>query len=128
MSRNIRINNYFFDNVTDYTPDKKEIGTTNRMPNGTVKTQYTTEYYTFKLKLENVKSAQLGQLLYLENLCKSINDDEEQNLKFYDDTDGSALGLTFPIDVTIPINGFDFNREKGEEETYEVDLTLEQVL
>lgn len=128
MTDNIRINNYFFDNVTNYDPKKNEIGKSTRMPNGTIKTQYTTKYYTFELKLENVKPTQLGQLMYLENLCKPSNDDEPQNLEFYDDTDGNALGVIFPLEVTIPINGFDFNRESGEEETYEVDLKLEQVL
>lgn len=126
MAKAIMINNYFFDNVTSYTPKYQQQGSSDRMPHGTFKTEYNGDFYTFTMKLEGVTPTQLGQLMYLDNLCKPSSG-SSANLEFRDDTDGSALDVTFPLDVTIPINGFDFDREDGEEESYMVDLTLEEV-
>ena len=127
ISKLIKINNYFFDNVTQYTPKQKKIGETRRTPNGSIHTDYTNEYWTFSLTLEGVTPTQFGQLLYLVNLVFPPNG-VPQNIYFSDDTDGSALELTFPIEATIPIDGYNFEREKGEEETYKWNLELWQVL
>ena len=128
ISKFIKINNYFFDNVTKYTPKPHIIGETRRTPfGGSIHTDYTNKYYTFLLNLEGVTPTQCGQLLYLVNLVFPVNG-VPQNLLFSDDTNGSAWGLTFPIEVTIPIDGYSFERENGKEESYRWNLELWQVL
>lgn len=126
----IRLNNYFFNNVTGYDPNRNEPGgSTRRMPNGKIKTYHSgVVYYTFDITLEQVSPEQLGHFIYLDNLCKPKDGSISQTLDFWDDTNGEALDLTFPISITIPDGGLDFERENGEGETYEVELKLEQVL
>lgn len=129
MNKSIRINNYFFNNITDYDPERHDNDFTERMPNGTIiQISRGIRYYTFDISLEQLTPVKIGHLVYLENLCRPIDQSEGETLDFWDDTDGSALGLTFPIDVTIPENGFKFNRQESSEELYTADLKLEQVI
>lgn len=127
MIKIIRLNNYFFYNITDYDPTEHEIGSTRRMPYGKLKTYHSVKYFTFDIQLEQLSPTQLGQFFYLNYLCKPNDDSESENLDFWSD-DGEALGIEYPIKVFIPIDGFEFDRESGEEETYSVDLRLEEVL
>lgn len=128
IAKLIKINNYYFDNVTDYQPKLHIIGETRRTPfGGNIHTDYTNKYYIFNLKLEGVTPNQFVHLLSLTNLVFPTNG-KPQNLRFSDDTDGSLLGLTFPIEVTIPVGGHDFGRETGETESYWWSMELWQVL
>lgn len=116
----IQINNYFFE-PTDFNINFTTIGETKRTPfGGKIHSSYTNKYHTFKMKFTQLSPTQLSHFLYLYNLVFPPSG-EPEDLTFIDDTNENYT-------TTIPIDGFDYNREKGSDETYSVDLTLEEVL
>lgn len=128
MKSSIRLNNYFFENVTDIDPTRIEKGETRRMSYGSVKTYHSgIELYDFDIEFAQLSPKKIGYLIYLDNLYKPKDDSEPQNLEFWCDITESELNITFPIDVIIPVGGVDFSVEGGEEETYSAELELWQV-
>lgn len=115
----VRIDNYFFE-VSDYTPNIEEIGNSRRGFNGNkLHTDYTNDYHIFDLTIEDLTKEQHGNLLYLLYKCRPENGSAEK-LTFEDDT-----GEVYT--VTIPIDGFDFDRQQGEKVRYVWNLRLEEV-
>ncbi|MFW6030051.1 MAG: hypothetical protein ACOCRO_07325 [Halanaerobiales bacterium] len=130
MNKSIRINNYFFNNITNYTPKRNKPGSTRRMPFGKIKSYHPgVVFFHFNITLEQLSPVQLGHLIYLDNLCNPLDDSEPQVLEFWGDTNGDAFDIEYPVDVIIPYgNGFDFTREEGINESYTAELRLEQVM
>lgn len=116
----IKINNYFFE-VEDYEERVEEVGKSRRSFSGKLLTDYISSYKTFKIEMSNLSPERHGQLLYLVHKNRGDNSVPSEHLVFT-----SLTGEELIID--IPINGFKYNLEKGEEESYKWRLTLEEVV
>lgn len=121
MNTYIQLENYFFEPDV-YSSDTTELGETRRNPwTGTINTQITGRYTPFKMTFKDISPTQLGHFIYLNNVCKPLDETTPQNLSYTD-----LYGNDYT--VTIPLNGFKYTPEKGSKETYQVDLTLEEVV
>lgn len=120
----IKINNYFF-NPTGIKIEIEEKGKTRRTFNDTLHTQYSGRHRIFKYAFSNSSPVEVSHFLHLNNLCKPDNPLGEAVVGGEDltliDTNGKQYN------VSIPINGLQYTPEPGKEESYEVNLTLEEV-
>ena len=114
----IRIYKYYFQ-PEEVEKERTEKGNTKRSLNGTIHSVKISEYHTWEITIKHLSPTKHGHLLDI--LDKSRGLEENENLIFIDD-----LGEEY--NVIIPVNGFDFSREEGEKETYEWELTLEEVI
>ena len=114
----IRLGKYFFQ-PEDVDKEIVELGNTERSFNGTLHSGKVAEYTTITLNISHLSPAEHSHLLYI--LDKSRDLEEDESLTFTDD-----LGEEY--DVIIPVDGFNYEREKGEEETYRWELQLEEVI
>lgn len=111
-----KLDSYFFD-ATDYQTKPNTTGKTRRSPfTGKLHTDWTVEYKTFELTIEDVDTILHSHFLYLKDKYKAGN-----TLFFTDDVGNQ-------YEVVIPVGGYDFKRERGEGEYYTWSLTLEEVI
>ncbi|QTL99834.1 hypothetical protein GM661_18675 [Iocasia frigidifontis] len=113
----IQINNYFFE-PTKFEKKYREIGNTQRSFSGKVHTQNINKYYNFQLKIEGLSPSMFGNLLYLLSLNRG---EDPSNLTLLDNEGNEYT-------VIIPINGVNYDREEGEEETYYWEMEMWEVI
>ncbi|MFW6377403.1 MAG: hypothetical protein ACOCZ5_02030 [bacterium] len=119
MSNYVQINNFFFE-PTSFTPKLTIHGESRRTFSGKLHSDYSNKYHTFSLSFKQISPTELGHFLYLLNLVFPSSGVPE-DLSFTDDVGNNYT-------VTIPIDGFNYDREQGEKETYSVELKLEEVI
>jgi hypothetical protein len=117
--RMIKIDNYFFE-PTEFRKKVNENGKTIRSFSSKLHSQYTNSYMTFDIKLEGISPALHSCLLYLVNKNRD-NGTEAESLTLIDEQDNSYT-------VDIPIKGYDYDIEEGEEGFYWWELKLEEVI
>lgn len=115
----IQIEKYFFE-VVNYNVVPIEVGNTNVSFSGKNHIDYINKYHKFELSMTNLSSQRHSQLLFLVNKNRGEGFSEPSNLRYVD-----LNGKEYTVD--IPIEGYDYNLEKGEGETYAWDLTLVEV-
>lgn len=120
----IKIDNFFFE-VSDIEYEYKEIGSSKRTYNGTIRNNYIGTYKTFKLTIDNLSAERHGQLLYLVSKNRK-NDTPAEHLVFNNLSNDEYLnGETLVVD--IPLNKYSFKRLEGKKEKYQWELTLEEI-
>lgn len=115
----IQINNYFF-LPTKYKRTPVEKANEKSTIDDTYRSQYFGEHYEFSITIENLSPTMHENLLSLKNLNRPYNDTPKESLELID-----YRGTTYTVDIKV--EGYDFNREKGKEETYKWDLELIEV-
>ena len=115
MDTFIQLHKYFYE-PTSYDMDKVEVGNDKESFNGTYYMQITGEYYAFDMEFENLSAKRIGQLEYINNICKP---DSGLSTKVdYIDLYGDHY------QVIIPLNGFKYTPSKGNNKLYNANLKL----
>ena len=116
----IKLYKYFFE-PNNYDPNPSRQGTTQRSRTGKIFTDYSSnEYKTFELTLSNLSEKEHINLLYIISIVLP-NGGGGQDVSFTD-----PVGDEYT--VTIPVGGYDYTLLDTEEELWEWELTLEEVI
>lgn len=116
----IKLYKYFFE-PTNYNITENRQGNTQRSRTGKIFTDYTSNVFkTFNFNFENLSEKEHYNLLFIVSLV------------FPEDGGGQDLSLTDPFGdtytVTIPIEGYNYEPLNTEENLWNWELTLEEVI
>mgnify|MGYP006278771899 CR=1 FL=1 len=114
----VQLENIFL-NPTSFEGTPNEVGETKTTYNGNHQTQITASYMVFNISIEGLSPSMHSNLLFIVDKNRSFNS-TAKNLSFTDD-----LGNSYT--VTIPANGYSFDREQGNKERYTWNLELREV-
>lgn len=116
----IKLHKYFF-GVTNFNPNESRVGTTQRSRKGKIFTDYSSNAYkTFDIAIENLSEKEHYNLLYIVSLVFPENGGG-QDLSFTD-----IFGNDYT--VTIPIDGYNYSPKNTEDDLWDWELTLEEVI
>lgn len=121
--KTIKLYKYFFE-ISNFDISNERVGNTKRSRKGKVFTDYSSNpYNTFNINITDINSIKHGNLLYIVNLCLPLDSSEIEpiDIDFID-----PYGNQYT--VTIPVNGYNFTPIEGEDEYYDWQLTLEEVI
>jgi len=116
----IKLYKYFFE-LSDYNINEQRVGNTQRSRKGVIFTDYSSNpYKTFELTLNNLTEKEHYNLLFITTLV------------FPEVGGGEDLAFTDPFGntytVTIPINGYNYTPKNTEENLWDWEITLEEVV
>lgn len=116
----IKLYKYFFE-LSEYDETESRIGNTQRSRTGKIFTDYTSNAYkTFSITLDNLTETEHNTLVFITSLV------------FPDGGGGQDLSFTSPLGdtytVTIPIDGYDYSLKDTEEDLWQWEITLEEVV
>lgn len=116
----IKLHKYFFE-LSNYDETEERVGNTQRSRTGKIFTDYSSEpYKTFELEINNLTEKEHYNLIYITSLVFPSTGGS-LNLDFIDPVGNEHI-------VTIPINGYNYELKDTEENLWNWEITLEEVI